>query len=577
MVGTSVVQRKKPSRSPSLVYGAVTLAIVLAIAAISITASRAGPPTIAEFAPEAIQQIKDTPKELSASGVGLGGEGSGETTTTTSTTTAVAGAGSTTTTTEPTAEQGRVKRCVGDPPRQTEDPQSPPCVAFWEGDNGGATYHNVTGDTISVAVPYGDRRVMDDLAAYFNKRYQTYGRKYVLNNGGGGASKCSGRRASVDYVDNELHAFAALSSNSGVAGPCFTAEMARRKLISISENSQFADSEMDALAPYLWQYSAGFDRQFQAAGEMVCARWAGKPANHSRDPNLVIQPKRTYGILLENQPRPDEISFQPLFDALAKCGESIDPKHVYRLTADNEAGGTAPGSGGATDPQAPTEAILQLKRDNVTTVFLFGLTLVEHQIATAAENAKYYPEWIAGSYGNNDKNQAIRAGIPYASQRQALVSLGLAYPNRPITMEPAWAAMREVDPTIRYPADLLEVQDFVLQYKAMLVLASGVQMAGPNLTPQTFEAALQRTKFPYPADDPTLSGNVSFKGDHSMTEGISEAYWMEGVPSPSGVQSDGSPGTFCYLDRVARRQLGSWPAGDPYFPTDGQCFNGPSG
>src|SRR5688500_1174590 len=38
------------------------------------------------------------------------------------------------------------KRCVGSPPRQTEDPLSPPCVAHFEGDNGGATYQGVTRD-----------------------------------------------------------------------------------------------------------------------------------------------------------------------------------------------------------------------------------------------------------------------------------------------------------------------------------------------------------------------------------------------------------------------------------------------
>ncbi|HEX9889335.1 MAG TPA: hypothetical protein VGA69_07640, partial [Nitriliruptorales bacterium] len=40
------------------------------------------------------------------------------------------------------------KRCVGDPPRQTEDLMSPPCVAHFGGDNGGATYHGVTGEQI---------------------------------------------------------------------------------------------------------------------------------------------------------------------------------------------------------------------------------------------------------------------------------------------------------------------------------------------------------------------------------------------------------------------------------------------
>src|SRR5207302_1644062 len=44
------------------------------------------------------------------------------------------------------------KRCVGKPPRQAEDPMSPPCVAYFNGDNGGATYQGVTRDEITVAI-----------------------------------------------------------------------------------------------------------------------------------------------------------------------------------------------------------------------------------------------------------------------------------------------------------------------------------------------------------------------------------------------------------------------------------------
>jgi hypothetical protein len=44
------------------------------------------------------------------------------------------------------------KRCVGNPPRQTEDPTSPPCVAFFDGDNFGSTYQGVTGEEIRVLI-----------------------------------------------------------------------------------------------------------------------------------------------------------------------------------------------------------------------------------------------------------------------------------------------------------------------------------------------------------------------------------------------------------------------------------------
>ena len=102
------------------------------------------------------------------------------------------------------------KRCVGDPPRQTEDPLAPPCVPFFDGDNFGATYQGVTKDEIRLLVlvdgginyisgsdanntvlpratyydllqpPEDDEHLvikgLRGWQRYFNERFQTYGR-----------------------------------------------------------------------------------------------------------------------------------------------------------------------------------------------------------------------------------------------------------------------------------------------------------------------------------------------------------------------------------------------------------------
>src|SRR5687768_2178126 len=50
----------------------------------------------------------------------------------------------------------QVYRCVGDPPRQSEDPLAPPCVPFFEGDNYGDTAQGVTREEITVVVYVDD-------------------------------------------------------------------------------------------------------------------------------------------------------------------------------------------------------------------------------------------------------------------------------------------------------------------------------------------------------------------------------------------------------------------------------------
>src|SRR5258708_17094819 len=75
------------------------------------------------------------------------------------------------------------------------------------------------------------------------------------------------------------------------------------------------------------------------------------------------------------------------------------------------------------------------------------------------------------------------------------------FPDHPST----WA-----DPADPYQSDTVELsRDY--EYWVMLLMASGIQMAGPNLTPQSFEAGLQRAAFPNP-DDPIMAGKGGVAG-----------------------------------------------------------------
>ena len=75
------------------------------------------------------------------------------------------------------------RRCFGNPPRQTEDPQSPPCVPGWRGDNGGATSKGVTATEIRIAMPAWDEFIAATLENYFNARYEFYGRRLRILEG----------------------------------------------------------------------------------------------------------------------------------------------------------------------------------------------------------------------------------------------------------------------------------------------------------------------------------------------------------------------------------------------------------
>jgi hypothetical protein len=117
------------SRSVPAVYGLTSLAILIAVATLALVVSPPGPPALAEFAPRAEDRIDEALKAQSSNfGTGEGGDcaagqdcaaggGNG------------GGLGVTTTSAPPKGNEidaARVRRCIGNPPRQTEDPQSPP-------------------------------------------------------------------------------------------------------------------------------------------------------------------------------------------------------------------------------------------------------------------------------------------------------------------------------------------------------------------------------------------------------------------------------------------------------------------
>jgi len=183
-------------RYPALAYlaGAVALALLLPS---GLNVPNSGPSSLAEYAPvpgqsNAPSDLAQVGQASSSGGPGFGGGGQG------------GGGGPTTVPGAPDqAARGIVrkagnKRCVGSPPRQTEDPLSPPCVAIFEGDNFGATAKGVTRDEIRVVVfaqnstgstsPFDcggtitASNVTDEVAchayqAFFNNRYQMYGRR----------------------------------------------------------------------------------------------------------------------------------------------------------------------------------------------------------------------------------------------------------------------------------------------------------------------------------------------------------------------------------------------------------------
>src|SRR3954470_23676900 len=293
-VEVGAAQQPRP-KTPALVLGGIVTAISVLVAAVALTSRQAAPPAVAEFAPQSVEQIK---KSLDEQAAQVNPEQSNEPSPSAEPSPSGSGAptaGPSASASPTTVEVPRVRQCVRSPPRQTEDPQSPPCVAYVDPkkSNGGATSPGVTKDQITVAMPIQfleNTIVPPQLIEFFNKRYEFYGRKLVLRPftpsgcGDAGTPKPAEQRADAIAVHEELNAFASLAyCNAGGADSAYYNALAERKVVSVSDGNLITGTE-PAYAkhqPYQWNVQAGVDSITANLAEFTCATLAGRAPRYA--------------------------------------------------------------------------------------------------------------------------------------------------------------------------------------------------------------------------------------------------------------------------------------------------------
>jgi hypothetical protein len=561
-------ETRRDGRSPALVYTALSAALVVLLAVLTITAAQTAPPAIAELAPAAVEQIKDAPpSQTSSVGEGEGGSASGGGATTT-TVAAVAP------TLPPEVRVApRTRRCITAPgslPRQTEDPQSPPCVALWEGgDNGGATSKGVTRDEITIAVPAFDgqlSRAQRAYETYFNKRFELYGRKLRLVPFKPAPDYTTGDKMQGDavFVDEQVNAFASLGYNlqQGQENVYYDA-LARRGIVSVSANyagpSRQTEKDLTAHAPYEWSYYQSLDIIERHLAELICKQLVGKRAAFAGGSEAVKD--RRFGLIVDATVRGGTpIDGEPLLGLTRRCGAQWSTAFVQFADA--------------SIPNAAIDGnktpIAQFRGDGVTSIVCLCLN---YELRGAQQDAytsspPYLPEWVINGYGLQDSDyQGGTSWVPPSDQN--VFGLRSYNKSQPREAMPFWKALREVDPT--FPEGDLNVD---WSYWNLLVLASGIQLAGPNLTAESFQQGLQRTHFPNPGcgGPPDFQACVGFEGgSHTMIKDTALVWWDPNQPSveydyaktKNQYASKTGRGAYCYADLGVRRTLGSWPKQDP--------------
>ncbi len=451
---------------------------------------------------------------------------------------------------------GETVSACGDRELQVPDlGYSPPCYAF-TGDNGGATTRGVTADTITVSyrltsdpnllvllgslggVPLDETNqemeaTAQGLVEYFNAHFEFYGRKIELASYDGrglilpeftGGGQDAATNDSIK-VANEIQAFADIT---GLTQP-YADALGRNQVISIGapymSREWFEDHR-----PYAWstvpdctataELSAIYSNNRLFERE---ALWAGEDLGGG---------DRTLAVVA-----PNNLEYQQCVEAYAGQVEAAGNEVALRLSY-------------ILDPaqlQAQAAGIMaKLKDEGATSVSCACDPIMQMYLAQEATAADYYPEWLIAGVGFIDLDlggQIISKNAP-DQWIHAFGGSPSAAPQPPETSV-AYAAYRSV----RQDEPSLLVDQI---YNQLLTLALGIQMAGPDLTPETFETGL----FSYPGGT-GQAGTWDFSpGHYTPVTDIREIWWDPEQVSPF----NGELGT--YVDNQ-QRYGEDIPEGDP--------------
>ncbi len=455
------------------------------------------------------------------------------------------------------AGPANVAGCADRPLQVPSDPYSPPCMTF-SGSNGGATSPGVSGDTIRVAVRIGSfsngmldalskvakakipdespdviKRTVEGLTEYFNRTFQMYGRKLevVIYNGKGDILKETtgggqeGAEADAIKVSQEIKAFADVSAVS----PIYADALTRRKVINIG--APFMSREwLSQRRPFTWSQFTDCTTIVESVGSYYTTKMAGKPASNAGGP-LKGQPRKVGIIAPENSWYQECVAGG--LRILAQAGVQPTLNEKYRIEINQmsiQAG----------------EKLAKLKNAGVTTVMCGCDPLFLTFLTAKAKEQNYQPEWLVTGVALIDND--LIGSIMEQSQWSRAFGVSFSGPAQPEGRSlgyRAYKAVRKDEPSIA--VDLI--------YNQLELLAIGIQMAGPALTPTSFESGM----FRYPTRTGP-SGTWGFKpGDYSTSDDAREVVW-----NPRGVSVQTRElGAYVDPNGGKRFPIGRWPASLP--------------
>jgi substrate-binding family protein len=418
------------------------------------------------------------------------------------------------------------------------DGYSPPCFEL-TGDNGGETSPGVTADSVRIGYritadphllvllaraagyPFEEDpedlvRTAEGLIDYFNEHFQFYGRQLELvqvegqgsiltefTGGGRENARSDALRAS------EANVFADVT---GLTQP-YAEALARRHIVNVG--APYMSREwFESQRPYSWSNFPDCSVAAETAVNYGISVVFGEAARFAGGD--LANRERRVGVIAPNN---DE--YQECVDHAVELAEGAGFEFALRedYTLD------------IAQIQAQATSLLgELRRNDITSIACGCDPLMVLYLSTLAEQQGYYPEWLNLGVGFTDLDIV---GQIIASQSGSQMSR--AFGGSP------WGAAVTPDMSVGYQAyksvrddEPSQLVDLVFAQLYQLVI--GIQMAGPDLTPESFETGM----FAYPGGNGQFGRWDFSEGEYTGVQDAREIWWDPAAPSPF----NGEPGTF---------------------------------
>lgn len=447
-------------------------------------------------------------------------------------------------------------RCVGDPPRQTEDPLSPPCVPFFDGDNGGATWPGVSGNAIDVVlyndlgvdgpldggVITGDADLVRTIETYlrsFSSRYQSYEREVRLE------AVASPRGVGATTVERQLDArrvgdkgpFAVVYLGDGDPSAFLEALDPAIVRLGLLRHMPRSLEPTDA-----WTFLPDRSTIAEISSSFICRSLQGRPARFATDP-LLQGKTRSFALL---SPLGLDLSLSQMALGLSqelaqRCGVRL----VHLKYSSDATASTA-------------LAVLAAREADATTLICYCDADAMMDAHLAARAIGFAPEWFIDD----------ATGIPpLAARTPSTFGVTSTWRGAPVP---------EQIPSIIYEHEDQEqepdAQWYATVYYTLLNLFVGLQAAGPHLTPVSFEWGMF-TFSQMSLYDPFIptGGYGTYPQARSPRSWLDTgmAWWWD----PAGLEEPGQ-GLGCWrlANRGSRRYPDGWPTGDgSLFRSEAPC------